>query len=97
MLTDLRRRGLLGEGAEVSEQVEALHAFLARTPAKLLGVSVSDLAGDTRVINQPGTDEEYPNWRVPLAGPDGQPVLLDELVTWRSARRIARAVALDAR
>ncbi|WP_298747370.1 4-alpha-glucanotransferase [uncultured Serinicoccus sp.] len=97
VLTDLRRRGLLREGAEVSEQVEALHAFLARTPAKLLGVSVSDLAGDKRVINQPGTDEEYPNWRVPLAGPEGQPVLLDELVTWRSARRIARAVAPDAR
>ncbi|WP_130014741.1 4-alpha-glucanotransferase [Serinicoccus sediminis] len=97
VLTDLRRRGLLGERGEVSEQVEALHAFLARTPAKLLGVSVSDLAGDTRVINQPGTDEEYPNWRVPLAGPDGRPVLLDELVTWRSARRIARAVAPDAR
>ncbi|WP_298888889.1 4-alpha-glucanotransferase [uncultured Serinicoccus sp.] len=97
VLTDLRRRGLLREGAEVPEQVEALHAFLARTPAKLLGVSISDLAGDKRVINQPGTDEEYPNWRVPLAGPEGQPVLLDELVTWRSARRIARAVAPDAR
>ncbi|GAA4870896.1 4-alpha-glucanotransferase [Serinicoccus chungangensis] len=97
VLTDLRRRGLLREGADVAEQVEALHAFLARTPAKLLGVSISDLAGDKRVINQPGTDEEYPNWRVPLAGPEGAPVLLDELVTWRSARRIARAVAPDAR
>lgn len=90
VLADLRRRGLLREGAPVSEQVEALHAFLSQTPAKLVGVSVSDLAGDTRVINQPGTDEEYPNWRMPLAGPDGTPVLLEELFTWRSARRLAR-------
>jgi 4-alpha-glucanotransferase len=89
---DLRRRGLLREGAGVFEQVEALHGFLTRTPAKLIGVSVSDLAGDKRIINQPGTDEEYPNWRVPLAGPDGSRVLLEELFTWRSARRLARAV-----
>ncbi|TQM96120.1 4-alpha-glucanotransferase [Ornithinimicrobium humiphilum] len=92
VLADLRRRGLLRPGAAVPQQVEALHAFLTRTPAKLLGVSVSDLAGDTRVINQPGTDEEYPNWRVPLAGPDGSRVLLEELFTWRSARRLARTV-----
>lgn len=92
VLADLRRRGLLREGAPVAEQVEALHAFLVQTPAKLVGVSVSDLAGDTRVINQPGTDEEYPNWRVPLAGPDGTPVMLEELFTWRSARRLARTV-----
>ena len=92
VLLDLRRRGLLREGAPVPEQVEALHAFLTRTPAKLLGVSVSDLAGDKRVINQPGTDEEYPNWRVPLAGPEGHAVRLEELFTWRSARRLARTV-----
>ncbi|WP_431473586.1 4-alpha-glucanotransferase [Ornithinimicrobium sp. W1665] len=92
VLADLRRRGLLREGAGVPEQVEALHAFLTRTPAKLVGVSVSDLAGDKRVINQPGTDEEYPNWRVPLAGPEGHAVRLEELFTWRSARRLARTV-----
>ncbi|GAA5158974.1 4-alpha-glucanotransferase [Ornithinimicrobium tianjinense] len=93
VLADLRRRGLLRPGAGVPDQVEALHSFLTRTPAKLIGVSVSDLAGDKRVINQPGTDEEYPNWRVPLAGPDGSRVLLEELFTWRSARRLARTVA----
>ena len=92
VLDDLVRRGMLRAGAGVAEQVEALHTFLTRTPAKLIGVSISDLAGDKRVINQPGTDEEYPNWRVPLAGPEGNPVLLEELFTWRSARRLARAV-----
>ena len=92
VLADLRQRGLLRPGAGVPDQVEALHAFLTKTPAKLVGVSVSDLAGDKRVINQPGTDEEYPNWRVPLAGPDGSGVMLEELFTWRSARRLARTV-----
>jgi 4-alpha-glucanotransferase len=93
VLQMLRQRGLLRPGAGVPEQVEALHRFLTWTPARLLGISVSDLAQDRRTINQPGTDEEYPNWRVPLAGPEGRPVLLEELFTWRSARRLARTVS----
>ena len=52
-----------------------------------------DLTGDRRTINQPGTDEEYPNWRLPLAGPDGEPVLLEDLMASRWARRLARTVA----
>ncbi len=93
VLQALRDRGLLRPGAGIPEQVEALHRFLTWAPAKLLGVSVSDLAQDRRIINQPGTDEEYPNWRVPLAGPEGRPVLLEELFTSRSARRLARTVS----
>ena len=40
-------------------------------PARLLCVSLTDAVGDRRTQNQPGTSDEYPNWRVPLAGPDG--------------------------
>ena len=90
MLVD---RGLLRPEAQQSEVVEALHRFLSWTPAKLLGVAVPDLTGDHRAMNQPGTDEEYPNWRLPLAGPDGKPVLLEDLMTSRWARRLARCVA----
>jgi len=90
MLVD---RGLLRPGATGSEVVEALHRFLSWTPAKLLGVAVADLAGDHRVMNQPGTDQEYPNWRLPLAGVDGRPVLLEDLMTSPWARRLARCVA----
>jgi 4-alpha-glucanotransferase len=86
----LIERGLLRPGAPPSDVVEALHRFLSWTPAKLLGVAVSDMAGDRRTMNQPGTDEEYPNWRLPLAGPDGKPVLLEDLMTSRWARRLAR-------
>ena len=88
----LRDRGLLRDGADVAEQVEALHRYITWSPAKLIGVSVSDLAQDVRIINQPGTHEEYPNWQVPLAGPEGEPMLLEELFERGSARRLARTV-----
>ncbi|GMA18674.1 4-alpha-glucanotransferase [Arsenicicoccus piscis] len=92
MLEVLRQRGLLRAEGDEEATIEALHKYLAWTPALLRGISVSDLAGDTRIINQPGTDEEYPNWRLPLAGHDGTPLLLDDLVTSPWARRLARCV-----
>ena len=90
VLDMLIERGLLRRRAPRSEVVEALHRFLSWTPAKLLGVAVPDLTGDQRTMNQPGTDEEYPNWRLPLAGPDGKPVMLEDLMASRWARRLAR-------
>ena len=93
VLDMLVERGLLRSGASGTDVVEALHRFLSCTPAKLLGVAVPDLTGDHRAMNQPGTDEEYPNWRLPLAGADGKPVLLEDLMTSRWARRLARCVA----
>jgi 4-alpha-glucanotransferase len=59
----------------------ALHTFLARTPSRLVGVSLADVVGERRTQNQPGTTDEYPNWRVPLADAEGRPVLLDDLPT----------------
>ncbi len=70
-------RGWLDPGADAAATVVALHRCLARTPAKMLGVSLSDLVGDRRIINQPGTENEYPNWRVPLSGPDGAVLSLE--------------------
>jgi 4-alpha-glucanotransferase len=76
-LTDL---GLLGPEPSERDKVEALHAFLALTPSKLLGVALADAVGDRRAMNQPGTTDEYPNWRLPLADGTGRPVLLEELM-----------------
>ncbi|NNG39448.1 4-alpha-glucanotransferase [Flexivirga sp. ID2601S] len=92
VLAALRERGLLRDGASVDDQVDALHRFLTWSPSKLLGVSVNDLAGDVRTINQPGTFEEYPNWRLPLAGADREAVTLDQLMVSRRAKRLIRAV-----
>ncbi|MBU6213360.1 MAG: 4-alpha-glucanotransferase [Actinomycetales bacterium] len=79
----LRDRGFLhaadwGRPTE-TEWVEAMHRFLAATPSRMLGVALVDLVGDVRAQNQPGTDQEYPNWRVPLCDEDGRAFLLEEL------------------
>ncbi|HAN71640.1 MAG TPA: 4-alpha-glucanotransferase, partial [Actinobacteria bacterium] len=58
----------------------ALHRALAASPARLLGVGLPDAVGDRRAQNQPGTDQEYPNWRVPMADPSGRPILLEEVM-----------------
>jgi 4-alpha-glucanotransferase len=65
--------------AHIPETTVALHGFLARTPARLIGISLADAVGERRTQNQPGTVDEYPNWRVPLADADGRPVLIDDL------------------
>jgi 4-alpha-glucanotransferase len=66
------------EGKE--DFVVALHRAVASSPARLIGVSLPDVMGDRRAQNQPGTDQEYPNWRVPMADADGVPVLLEDLM-----------------
>ncbi|MEV4257675.1 4-alpha-glucanotransferase, partial [Spirillospora sp. NPDC049652] len=68
-----------GSSAYDAEVVHALHGFLRRTPARLAGIALTDLVGERRTQNQPGTVDEYPNWRVPLADASGRPVLLDDL------------------
>jgi len=75
----LRTEGLPVEGADDEAVVAALHAFLARTPALLIGISLADAVGERRTQNQPGTSDEYPNWRIPLSGPDGREVFLEDL------------------
>ncbi|MHA7156256.1 4-alpha-glucanotransferase [Arthrobacter sp. TMN-50] len=63
----------------VEATVEALHEFIVETPSVLLGVALTDAVGERRTQNQPGTRDEYPNWRIPLAGPDGHAVLIGDL------------------
>jgi 4-alpha-glucanotransferase len=75
-----------------TDPVIALHRFLLLTPARLIGVSVADLVRDRRTINQPGTIDEYPNWRIPLADAHGRPVLLEDLMQSSDARALAAAI-----
>jgi 4-alpha-glucanotransferase len=74
------------------EFIRALYAYLARTPARLIGVSLADAVGERRPQNLPGTTDEYPNWRVPLCDGDRQPVLLEDLPSHPGVREIARIV-----
>lgn len=85
-------RGLLAPGADEEEVVVALHRLIALSPSRLLLAGVADLAGDHRAINQPGTSREYPNWQLPLTGPDGRVMLLEDLMAAPRAVRIAAAL-----
>ncbi len=93
-IAELQRVGLLEDGAEADPEqtVLALYRYLGRTPSRLLGVALTDAVGDRRTQNQPGTTDEYPNWRVPLTGPDGRQVLLEDIFTDRRAANLADAV-----
>jgi 4-alpha-glucanotransferase len=95
-LAELRRVGLLEDGEDDPEHiVVALYRYLGRTPSRLLGVALTDAVGDRRTQNQPGTTDEYPNWRVPLTGPDGRQVMLEDVFTDRRAATLAEAVRAE--
>ncbi|WP_319452434.1 MULTISPECIES: 4-alpha-glucanotransferase [unclassified Mycobacterium] len=80
-LAELRRTGLLAADGEptVDDVVRALYAYLGGTASRLLALALPDAVGDVRTQNQPGTTDEYPNWRVPLAAPDGRRLLLEDV------------------
>jgi 4-alpha-glucanotransferase len=86
---------LLAQTGEVTPEAftVALYGFLARTPAMLIGVSLAEAVGERRAQNLPGTVDEYPNWRIPLAGPDGAAVLLEDLPGHEGVRAVAAAVS----
>jgi 4-alpha-glucanotransferase len=92
-MAELRRVGLLDDGQDDPELIVlALYRYLGRTPSRLLGVALTDAVGDRRTQNQPGTTDEYPNWRVPLTGPDGRQLMLEDVFTDRRAATLAEAV-----
>lgn len=70
---------LKDEKAHEQEIVEALYRGLRGSPCKLLAASIVDGVGERRAQNQPGTNNEYPNWRIPLADGKGNVVPLEEL------------------
>ncbi len=78
-LAALRAAELLGDDPSVQEIVSALYGYLGRTPSRLLALALPDAVGDVRAQNQPGTTNEYPNWRVKLAGPDGRELLVEDV------------------
>ena len=87
----LLHRYQLATDADDDALTAALHGWLAATPCLLRGVALADLAGDHRPINQPGTSHEYPNWRLPLAGPNGQPLTLETLMKSPRVTRLLEA------
>ncbi|MEV6349849.1 4-alpha-glucanotransferase [Actinoplanes sp. NPDC051851] len=81
LLELLESEGVLeNREADPAEIVLAMHEFLARTPCRLVAASLHDVLLERRQPNLPGTFDEYPNWRIPLAAPlpelTGDPLFL---------------------
>ncbi|HSP38991.1 MAG TPA: 4-alpha-glucanotransferase [Frankiaceae bacterium] len=68
----------------------ALHEMLVRSPSRVVLAALGDAIGDVRQPNLPGTTDEYPNWRLPVADGTGRPVPLEELEGDARVARLAR-------
>jgi 4-alpha-glucanotransferase len=95
-LKALRSWGALQADAGIEETVEALHRYLTWTPSRLRCLSLADAVGERQLQNQPGTVDEYPNWRVPLTGPDGSPVMLEDIFSNQRAASLAKIMSSGA-
>jgi 4-alpha-glucanotransferase len=87
-----RSRGLLPTDdprADVRTTVAALHRLLTSAPSRLRLLALTDAVGDRRTQNQPGTRDEYPNWRVALTGPDDEVLWLEDVLTSARAAELA--------
>ncbi|SPU26273.1 4-alpha-glucanotransferase [Bifidobacterium bifidum] len=94
-LTCLLRLLLLLQGLSLLLQheadiIDALYRALKGSPCKLLAASITDAVGEKRAQNQPGTNNEYPNWRIPLADDKGNVVPLETLFDTPGAQRFAQ-------
>ena len=65
LLRRLIAEGFLSGAHDVTEEMfcDAVHRFLTRTPAPLIGISLDDLALETDPVNIPGVKfDQYPSW-----------------------------------
>jgi (1->4)-alpha-D-glucan 1-alpha-D-glucosylmutase len=77
LLLALQHQDLLPDGVTVQPTsmpdamqafVDAVYAYLARTPSWLVGLQLEDVTGQVLHVNVPGTTEDrFPNWRRKLS------------------------------
>jgi 4-alpha-glucanotransferase len=87
LLELLRSEKLLPPQPSTEDIVLAMHAVLLRSPARVVLAAPADALGDLRQPNLPGTTDEYPSWRLPIADATGEPVSYEQL---RDDPRVAR-------
>ena len=86
LLEMLEETGLLA--ACDGDPVLAMHAALAASPCRIVLAAFGDAVGDLRQPNLPGTVDQYPNWRLPVADGQGRPLSLEELLDAPGVRRL---------
>ncbi|MCW2570771.1 MAG: malQ [Frankiales bacterium] len=91
LLDMLRETGLLERYD--GDPVLAMHAALVESPCIVVLAAFGDAVGDLRQPNLPGTIDEYPNWRLPIADGTGRPLLLEELLESPGVRRLTALLA----
>ena len=91
LLAMLTSTGLLAE--HDGDVALAMHGVLAASPAQLVLAAFGDAVGDLRQPNLPGTVDEYPNWRLPVADGSGRPLALEELLDAPGVRRLTALLA----
>ena len=82
LLDLLRDLGLIDED-DLDRQdriVAAMHQALCLSPSAVVLAAPADAVGDRRQPNLPGTVDQYPNWRMPLADGAGHEVTLEEFL-----------------
>ena len=95
LLGMLEEQGLLA--ACDGDAVLAMHAALAASPCRVVLAAFGDAVGDLRQPNLPGTVDEYPNWRLPVADGDGRPLSVEELLVHPGVRRLTALLAQGVR
>ncbi len=87
LLAMLEAEGLLqAAGGDVPL---AMHAALAASPCRLVLAAYGDAVGDLRQPNLPGTVDQYPNWRLPVADGEGRSLTLEQVLTDGGVARLA--------
>ena len=83
------RLGAADDLRPLETQILELHELLVRSPARVVLASLPDAVGDLRQPNMPGTVDEYPNWRLPVADASGRIMTRAELCRDAGAARMA--------
>ena len=91
LLDMLAQSGLLARCD--GDVILAMHAALADSPCRLVLAAYGDAVGDLRQPNLPGTVDQYPNWRLPVADGQGRALSLEELFASPDVRRLAQLLA----